>query len=47
MPAVKAFALYAGLAVFLNFLLQMSVFVSLMGLDRVRQKGGRLDVLCW
>lgn len=46
MPAVRTFSLFAGLAVFIDFLLQISCFVSLLGLDAKRQEGNRLDVLC-
>uniref|UniRef100_A0A8D0BZC9 NPC1 like intracellular cholesterol transporter 1 n=1 Tax=Salvator merianae TaxID=96440 RepID=A0A8D0BZC9_SALMN len=38
MPAVRTFALNAALAVFFDFLLQMSMFVALMSLDARRQK---------
>ena len=41
MPAVKIFSLYAALAVLIDFLLQISCFVSLMTLDAKRQ-----EVLC-
>lgn len=37
MPAVKAFALYAGMALLIDFLLQITCFVSLLALDTVRQ----------
>lgn len=33
MPVVKAFALYAAMALVLNFLLQISCFVGLLALD--------------
>ncbi|KAL1139914.1 hypothetical protein AAG570_006891, partial [Ranatra chinensis] len=46
MPAVKAFALYAGMALFLDFLFQITCFVSLLALDTNRQSENRLDVLC-
>eukprot|EP00064_Thunnus_orientalis_P007459 superscaffoldBa00000832_g7480 len=46
MPAVRTFSLFAGLAVFIDFLLQISCFVSLLGLDARRQEGNRLDILC-
>ncbi|GAV02187.1 hypothetical protein RvY_12783 [Ramazzottius varieornatus] len=46
MPAVKIFSLYAALAVFIDFLLQISCFVSLMTLDAKRQESSRLDFLC-
>lgn len=47
MPAVRAFALYAGMALLVNFLLQITCFVSLMSLDFKRQEKNRVDVLCW
>ncbi|KAM9322799.1 NPC intracellular cholesterol transporter 1 [Pholidichthys leucotaenia] len=46
MPAVRSFSLFAGLAIFIDFLLQISCFVSLLGLDARRQEGNRLDILC-
>uniref|UniRef100_A0A8D0DMG3 NPC1 like intracellular cholesterol transporter 1 n=1 Tax=Salvator merianae TaxID=96440 RepID=A0A8D0DMG3_SALMN len=46
MPAVRTFALNAALAVFFDFLLQMSMFVALMSLDARRQKAARFDVCC-
>jgi Niemann-Pick C1 protein len=33
MPAVKTFALYASVALLLDFLLQITCFVSLLALD--------------
>ena len=36
MPAVKVFSLYAAMAVFIDFLLQISCFVSLLALDARR-----------
>lgn len=44
MPAVRAFALYAGLALMVDFLLQITCFVSLLALDTVRQNENRFDV---
>lgn len=38
MPAVRTFSMFAGLAVFIDFLLQISCFVSLLGLDAKRQE---------
>lgn len=38
MPAVKAFALYAAMAVFVDFLFQISCFVSILTLDTKRQE---------
>ncbi|OQV22774.1 Niemann-Pick C1 protein [Hypsibius exemplaris] len=46
MPVVKYFSLYAAMAVLIDFLLQISCFVSLMTLDAKRQKGARCDVFC-
>ncbi|KAL7026898.1 hypothetical protein ACKWTF_005220 [Chironomus riparius] len=46
MPAVKAFALYAGMALLIDFLLQITCFVSLMAIDAERQNGNRWDILC-
>nr|XP_057922980.1 NPC intracellular cholesterol transporter 1 [Doryrhamphus excisus] len=46
MPAVRTFSLFAGLAVFIDFLLQISCFVSLLGLDLRRQEANRLDIIC-
>lgn len=37
MPAVKAFALYAGMALLVDFILQVTCFVSLLALDTLRQ----------
>jgi Sterol-sensing domain of SREBP cleavage-activation. len=37
MPAVRAFALYAGMALLIDFLLQVTCFVSLLALDTIRQ----------
>lgn len=47
MPAVKAFALYAGMALLVDFLLQITCFVSLLTLDTVRQTSNRFDVCCF
>ncbi|XP_028924174.1 NPC intracellular cholesterol transporter 1 isoform X1 [Ornithorhynchus anatinus] len=46
MPAVHTFSLFAGMAVFIDFLLQITFFVSLLGLDVKRQERNRLDILC-
>lgn len=47
MPAVKAFALYAGMALLIDFLLQITCFVSLLALDSVRQAENRFDIFCF
>jgi Niemann-Pick C1 protein len=46
MPAVKIFSLYAALAVLIDFLLQITCFVSLLTLDCKRERGNRYDLLC-
>lgn len=47
MPAVRAFALYAGMALLIDFLLQITCFVSLLALDAIRQSENRYDILCF
>ncbi|XP_017854983.2 NPC intracellular cholesterol transporter 1 isoform X2 [Drosophila busckii] len=47
MPAVKAFALYAGVALLIDFLLQITCFVGLFTLDVKRKEENRLDVCCF
>ena len=37
MPAVRAFALFAGLSLLFDFILQITCFISLMTLDARRQ----------
>ncbi|VDD90496.1 unnamed protein product [Enterobius vermicularis] len=46
MPAVKVFSLYAGLAIFFNFFLQITCFLAIFILDVRREENGRLEVLC-
>ncbi|KAF8767941.1 NPC intracellular cholesterol transporter 1-like [Argiope bruennichi] len=46
MPAVRLFALYAGVALLVNFFLQMTCFLGLFILDSKRQETYRLDVCC-
>lgn len=46
MPAVRIFAMTASLALILDFILQMTVFISLLTLDTKRQLAGRYDLLC-
>jgi Niemann-Pick C1 protein len=47
MPAVRTFAFYATVAIFLDFILQITVFIALMSLDEQRTRNGRLDLLCF
>jgi Niemann-Pick C1 protein len=44
MPAVRNFAMYAAGSVFLNALLQVTVFVSALTLDMRRVEAGRMDI---
>nr|XP_046242813.1 NPC1-like intracellular cholesterol transporter 1 [Scatophagus argus] len=46
MPAVKSFALYAAMAVLMDFVLQMTAFVALLSLDARRQDSNRCDLIC-
>lgn len=46
MPAVRVFALTASLALFVDFILQMTVFIGLLTLDTKRQLSGRYDLIC-
>uniref|UniRef100_A0A3B4VLK0 NPC1 like intracellular cholesterol transporter 1 n=1 Tax=Seriola dumerili TaxID=41447 RepID=A0A3B4VLK0_SERDU len=46
MPAVKSFALYAALAVLMDFILQMTAFVALLSLDARRQDNNHCELLC-
>ena len=45
MPAVRMFALYAAVALIINFFLQMTCFLGLFALDTKRQLDNRLDIL--
>ncbi|GAQ79217.1 putative Niemann-Pick C type protein [Klebsormidium nitens] len=45
MPACQVFSLFAALAVFLDFLLQVTAFVALVTLDFRRAESGRVDCL--
>lgn len=46
MPAVKTFALYAALAVLMDFILQITAFVALLSLDARRQDSNRCELVC-
>merc|ERR1712172_146218 len=46
MPAVRAFALYAGMALIVDFLMQITCFVALLSLDMTRQESNRYDIVC-
>jgi len=46
MPAVRVFAMTASLALLVDFVLQMTVFLGLLTLDTKRQMSGRYDLIC-
>ncbi|XP_076350030.1 NPC intracellular cholesterol transporter 1-like [Tachypleus tridentatus] len=46
MPAVHIFALYAGLSLLIDFLLQITCFVALLSLDARRVEAQRFDIVC-
>lgn len=46
MPAVRAFAMYAGMALLIDFIFQITCFVSLLALDSKRQLENRFDICC-
>lgn len=46
MPAVKTFALYSTVAIFLDFIFQITAFVALMSIDHQRFKESRFDIFC-
>lgn len=47
MPAIRAFAFYAGMALLFNFVLQFTCFIAIMSLDITRREENRFDLLCW
>lgn len=47
MPAVRAFALYAGCSLLIDFILQITCFISLLALDTIRTTENRYDVVCF
>lgn len=46
MPAVRLFSLYAAMSVLIDFLLQITVFISFITLDHKRTMNNRADVFC-
>jgi len=46
MPAVRTFSMFAGLAVFCDFLLQITCFVAVLSLDSRRKETNRFDCFC-
>lgn len=45
MPAVRNFAIYASGAVFINGILQLTIFPAAMALDQLRRESNRVDCL--
>lgn len=46
MPAVKTFALYAMVAIIINFFLQITAFVAFLTMDLKRSEKWRFDLFC-
>ena len=46
MPAVRLFSLYAAVSVLIDFLLQITIFVTFITLDHKRTIENRIDVFC-
>jgi len=46
MPAVQTFSLYAALAIFFNFFLQLTLFLAVFVWDAKRQEAGALEMCC-
>jgi Niemann-Pick C1 protein len=46
MPAVRLFSLYAAMSVLIDFLLQITIFVTFITLDHKRTIENRFDVFC-
>jgi Niemann-Pick C1 protein len=44
MPAVRLFSLYAGMSVLIDFLLQITIFISFITLDHKRTMQNRFDI---
>ncbi|KAI6244008.1 Niemann-Pick C1 protein [Aphelenchoides fujianensis] len=46
MPAVRTFSLYAGMAILINYILQVTCFLAVFIADIKRQESGRLEFCC-
>ncbi|CAF4859779.1 unnamed protein product, partial [Rotaria sp. Silwood2] len=46
MPAVRLFSLHAGMSVLIDFLLQITIFISLITIDQKRTIKNRFDIFC-
>lgn len=46
MPGVRAFSMYASLAIMINFVMQITCFVVLLTLDAKREQSKRVDIAC-
>ncbi|KAI6651993.1 Niemann-Pick C1 protein-like [Oopsacas minuta] len=46
MPALRAFSLFAGQAIFFDYLLQISLFVAILSIDVARQQARRPELCC-
>ncbi|CAM9187467.1 unnamed protein product, partial [Heterosigma akashiwo] len=45
-PALSAFSIYAGVTVFLDFVVQITLYPAVVALDLKRQEQSRLDTFC-
>eukprot|EP01025_Chloroclados_australasicus_P021691 TRINITY_DN22731_c0_g3_i2.p1 TRINITY_DN22731_c0_g3~~TRINITY_DN22731_c0_g3_i2.p1 ORF type:complete len:1302 (+),score=118.69 TRINITY_DN22731_c0_g3_i2:136-4041(+) len=46
MPAVKYYAIQAGIAILLNYVLQVTIFLCALAWDEQRVRAGRSDLIC-
>ncbi|XP_015905178.1 NPC intracellular cholesterol transporter 1 [Parasteatoda tepidariorum] len=46
MPAVHTFALYSGMALLIDFILQITAFIAILSIDAAREESGRVDMCC-
>lgn len=47
MPAIRTFSLYAGAAILINYILQITCFLAIFIYDIKRQESGHLEFCCW
>ncbi|CAM9341129.1 unnamed protein product, partial [Heterosigma akashiwo] len=45
-PALSSFSIYAGVVVFIDFVIQVTLYPAVVALDLKRQEENRLDTLC-
>lgn len=47
MPAIRSFSLYAGCAIFINYIFSITGFLAVFIYDIKRQESGSLEFCCW